>query len=199
MLILKTESTCLHHKRFFFPDEPFLKPNLDTKTNIMYSKCAWMSSGEVPAVNIELCVCVFRARSMTEQQEQSEETGLLSTQDLEPVKDDNTHGHFRQISHQHTHCSATLAVFLCSFFSPTHHLHPVHGHGLQPLEIYFHSTYFALLFQLCLISNNSQTRMHAWKQREHKQRFTKDVSFPLKTWRKDMGLENLNCCSYTAH
>ncbi|XP_018538989.1 GRAM domain-containing protein 2A isoform X1 [Lates calcarifer] len=36
-----------------------------------------------------------RARSMTEQQEQSEETGLLSTQDLDPSKDDDTHGHFR--------------------------------------------------------------------------------------------------------
>ncbi|XP_063328223.1 GRAM domain-containing protein 2A isoform X3 [Pelmatolapia mariae] len=32
---------------------------------------------------------------MTEQQEQSEETGLLSTQDLDPSKDDDTHGHFR--------------------------------------------------------------------------------------------------------
>ncbi|KAK1891112.1 GRAM domain containing protein 2A [Dissostichus eleginoides] len=36
-----------------------------------------------------------RARSMTEQQEQSEETGLLSTQDLDHSKDDDTHGHFR--------------------------------------------------------------------------------------------------------
>ncbi|XP_067351908.1 GRAM domain-containing protein 2A isoform X1 [Channa argus] len=36
-----------------------------------------------------------RGRSMTEQQEQSEETGLLSTQDLDPPKDDDTHGHFR--------------------------------------------------------------------------------------------------------
>ncbi|XP_034077247.1 GRAM domain-containing protein 2A isoform X6 [Gymnodraco acuticeps] len=32
---------------------------------------------------------------MTEQQEQSEETGLLSTQDLDHSKDDDTHGHFR--------------------------------------------------------------------------------------------------------
>uniref|UniRef100_A0A3P8RWJ5 GRAM domain containing 2A n=1 Tax=Amphiprion percula TaxID=161767 RepID=A0A3P8RWJ5_AMPPE len=32
---------------------------------------------------------------MTEQQEHSEETGLISTQDLEPSKDDDTHGHFR--------------------------------------------------------------------------------------------------------
>uniref|UniRef100_A0A3Q1JD83 GRAM domain-containing protein n=1 Tax=Anabas testudineus TaxID=64144 RepID=A0A3Q1JD83_ANATE len=37
----------------------------------------------------------YRARSMTEQQEQSEEAGLLSTQDLDPSKDDDTHGHFR--------------------------------------------------------------------------------------------------------
>ncbi|XP_022605411.1 GRAM domain-containing protein 2A-like isoform X1 [Seriola dumerili] len=36
-----------------------------------------------------------RARNMTEQQEQSEDTGLLSTQDLDPSKDDDTHGHFR--------------------------------------------------------------------------------------------------------
>ncbi|XP_013857028.1 GRAM domain-containing protein 2 [Austrofundulus limnaeus] len=36
-----------------------------------------------------------RARSMTEQQEQGEVTGLLSSQDLEPSKDDDTHGHFR--------------------------------------------------------------------------------------------------------
>ncbi|KAF6719043.1 GRAM domain-containing protein 2 [Oryzias melastigma] len=36
-----------------------------------------------------------RARSMTEQQEPAEETGLLSTQDLDPSKDDGTHGHFR--------------------------------------------------------------------------------------------------------
>ncbi|XP_022605418.1 GRAM domain-containing protein 2A-like isoform X2 [Seriola dumerili] len=35
------------------------------------------------------------ARNMTEQQEQSEDTGLLSTQDLDPSKDDDTHGHFR--------------------------------------------------------------------------------------------------------
>lgn len=39
---------------------------------------------------------------MTEQQEQSEEAGLLSTQDLDPSKDDDTHGHFRQISHAQT-------------------------------------------------------------------------------------------------
>ncbi|XP_068580450.1 GRAM domain-containing protein 2A isoform X2 [Cebidichthys violaceus] len=32
---------------------------------------------------------------MTEQPEQSEETGLLSTQDLDHCKDDDTHGHFR--------------------------------------------------------------------------------------------------------
>ncbi|XP_072236206.1 GRAM domain-containing protein 2A isoform X2 [Leuresthes tenuis] len=32
---------------------------------------------------------------MTEQQEQGEETGLISTQDLDPSKDDDTHGHFR--------------------------------------------------------------------------------------------------------
>ncbi|XP_030270968.1 uncharacterized protein gramd2aa isoform X7 [Sparus aurata] len=36
-----------------------------------------------------------RARSMTEPQEHNEETGLISTQDLEPSKDDDTHGHFR--------------------------------------------------------------------------------------------------------
>ncbi|XP_061595412.1 GRAM domain-containing protein 2A isoform X3 [Cololabis saira] len=36
-----------------------------------------------------------RARSMTEKQEQAEETGLISTQDLDPSKDDDTHGHFR--------------------------------------------------------------------------------------------------------
>uniref|UniRef100_A0A8C8E344 GRAM domain containing 2Aa n=1 Tax=Oryzias sinensis TaxID=183150 RepID=A0A8C8E344_9TELE len=36
-----------------------------------------------------------RARSMTEQQEPAEDTGLLSTQDLDPSKDDGTHGHFR--------------------------------------------------------------------------------------------------------
>uniref|UniRef100_A0A096MG26 GRAM domain containing 2A n=1 Tax=Poecilia formosa TaxID=48698 RepID=A0A096MG26_POEFO len=32
---------------------------------------------------------------MTEQQEQGEVTGLLSTHDLDPSKDDDTHGHFR--------------------------------------------------------------------------------------------------------
>ncbi|XP_037304681.2 GRAM domain-containing protein 2A isoform X1 [Pungitius pungitius] len=36
-----------------------------------------------------------RARSMTEQQEQSEETGLLATQDLDHCKEDEAHGHFR--------------------------------------------------------------------------------------------------------
>ncbi|TDH16831.1 hypothetical protein EPR50_G00002070 [Perca flavescens] len=36
-----------------------------------------------------------RARSMTDQPEQSEETGLLSTQDLDHSKDEDTHGHFR--------------------------------------------------------------------------------------------------------
>ncbi|MED6273026.1 hypothetical protein CHARACLAT_002564 [Characodon lateralis] len=49
----------------------------------------------MPAVNIELCVCVSRARSMTEQHEQGEVTGLLSTHDLDPSKDNDTHGHFR--------------------------------------------------------------------------------------------------------
>ncbi|XP_029936791.1 GRAM domain-containing protein 2A isoform X3 [Myripristis murdjan] len=37
----------------------------------------------------------MRARTMTEQQEQIEETGLVSAQDLDPSKDDDTHGHFR--------------------------------------------------------------------------------------------------------
>ncbi|XP_030016535.1 GRAM domain-containing protein 2A isoform X2 [Sphaeramia orbicularis] len=36
-----------------------------------------------------------RAKSMTEQQEQSEDTGLLPTQDLDPSKEDNAHGNFR--------------------------------------------------------------------------------------------------------
>ncbi|XP_077941796.1 uncharacterized protein gramd2aa isoform X10 [Gasterosteus aculeatus] len=36
-----------------------------------------------------------RAKSMTEQQEQSEETGLLATQDLDHCKDEDAHGHFR--------------------------------------------------------------------------------------------------------
>lgn len=56
--------------------------------------------GDVPAVNAELCacVCVSRARSMTEQQEQGEVTGLLSTHDQDPSKDDDAHGHFRQMS-----------------------------------------------------------------------------------------------------
>ncbi|KAM4592332.1 GRAM domain-containing protein 2A isoform 5-T6 [Odontesthes bonariensis] len=42
-----------------------------------------------------IAACRVRARSMTEQQEQGEETGLVSTQDLDPSKDDDTHGHFR--------------------------------------------------------------------------------------------------------
>ncbi|RVE74234.1 hypothetical protein OJAV_G00020030 [Oryzias javanicus] len=42
-----------------------------------------------------IAACRARARSMTEQQEPAEETGLLSTQDLDPSKDDGTHGHFR--------------------------------------------------------------------------------------------------------
>ncbi|XP_075874958.1 GRAM domain-containing protein 2A isoform X4 [Nelusetta ayraudi] len=36
-----------------------------------------------------------RARSMSEQPEQSEEAGLLPSQDLEPSKEDDAHGHFR--------------------------------------------------------------------------------------------------------
>ncbi|XP_077419082.1 GRAM domain-containing protein 2A isoform X3 [Vanacampus margaritifer] len=36
-----------------------------------------------------------RARSMTEQQEHGEETGLLSTQDLDASKDEDAHGHLR--------------------------------------------------------------------------------------------------------
>ncbi|XP_061742991.1 uncharacterized protein LOC133542817 isoform X2 [Nerophis ophidion] len=36
-----------------------------------------------------------RARSMTEQQEHAEETGLLSTQDLDSSKDEEAHGHLR--------------------------------------------------------------------------------------------------------
>lgn len=63
-------------------------------------------------------VC-FRARSMTEQQEQSEETGLLPSQDLDPSKEDDAHGHFRQISHTCTK-TATLAVSPCSFFFHPH-------------------------------------------------------------------------------
>ncbi|XP_014885558.1 GRAM domain-containing protein 2 isoform X1 [Poecilia latipinna] len=42
-----------------------------------------------------IAACRARARSMTEQQEQGEVTGLLSTHDLDPSKDDDTHGHFR--------------------------------------------------------------------------------------------------------
>lgn len=84
--------------------------NLETNTNIFFffffNKCTWKWSGEEPAANIEPCVCVFRARNMTEQQEQSEETGVLSTQDLDPSKDDDTHGHFRQISHTHNYHTA---------------------------------------------------------------------------------------------
>lgn len=63
---------------------------------------------------------------MSEQQEQGEEPGLLSTQDLDPSKEDDAH--FRQLSH-----------------TPTHHLHPVHGHGFQPQEIHSLSTILVLL------------------------------------------------------
>ncbi|XP_061616976.1 GRAM domain-containing protein 2A isoform X7 [Phyllopteryx taeniolatus] len=38
---------------------------------------------------------IVRARSMTEQQEHSEETGLLSTQDPDASKDEDAHGHLR--------------------------------------------------------------------------------------------------------
>lgn len=123
VLILKTESTCLPINFFiflFFSEEPSLKPNLDTKTNIVFYKRTRMSRGEVPAVNIELCVCVFRARSMTEQQEQSEETGLVSTQDLDHSKDDDTHGHFRQISHTQTHTLFCNTCCLSMLFFFTH-------------------------------------------------------------------------------
>lgn len=67
------------------------------------------------ACGSQRAVCVFRARSMTEQQEQGEDAGLLSTRELDSSKDD-TQGHFRQTSL--THISATLAVFPCSFFHP---------------------------------------------------------------------------------
>lgn len=44
---------------------------------------------------------------MSEQQEQSEEAGLLPSQDLEPAKEDDAHGHFRQVSkHAHRRCAA---------------------------------------------------------------------------------------------
>ncbi|KAM4597464.1 GRAM domain-containing protein 2A isoform 3-T3 [Fundulus diaphanus] len=42
-----------------------------------------------------IAACRARARSMTEQQEQGEVTGLLATHDLDPSKDDDAHGHFR--------------------------------------------------------------------------------------------------------
>lgn len=45
---------------------------------------------------------------MSEQQEQSEEAGLLPSQDLEPSKEDDAHGHFRQVP----------AASLTSFFFP---------------------------------------------------------------------------------
>lgn len=104
----------------------------------------------MPAVNVELCVCVSRARSMTEQQEHGEVTGLLSSHDLEPSKDDDTHGHFRQITHaQHAIC------ILCT----------VMGRSLG--EIYFHSSYFVLY----LMSHNGPT----CTQRGSKLRLTKNV------------------------
>lgn len=55
---------------------------------------------------------MFRARSMTEQQEQGEEPGLVSTQDLDPSKDDD--GHFRQISHAHTRTRAHAPSASCA-------------------------------------------------------------------------------------
>ena len=56
---------------------------------------------------------------MTEPQEHNEETGLIATQDLEPSKDDDTHGHFRQISHTHIHTlfSSTCCISML-FLSP---------------------------------------------------------------------------------
>lgn len=120
-----------------------LRANLRTENKHFFHKCAWRwcreEGGGGPAANTEPCVCVPRARSMTEQQEPAEDTGLLSTQDLDPSKDDGTHGHFRQISQK---TSPTGSVGFCLwFYSATHthtiHLYPVHGHELQPQQLLF--------------------------------------------------------------
>lgn len=82
---------------------------------------------------------------MSEQQEQSEDAGLLPSQDLEASKEDDTHGHFRQVSARKTRATALRRARL--FLPPpslVHHLHPVHGHGFQPLGdfVFSAATYF---------------------------------------------------------
>lgn len=101
---------------------------------------------------------------MTEQQEQSEETGLLPSQDLDPSKEDDAHGHFRQISHTRTkkHAHTSLRC------SPPLRFHPhticilCTVMGSSPGRFIFTALIFVLLFRPCLISNNSG--MHANKE-----------------------------------
>lgn len=146
----------------------------------------------MPAVNIELSVCVFRAKSMTEQQEQSEETGLVSTQDLDPSKDDDTHGHFRQISHTNTH---TVLQYLLSFPALFFHPHTIcilcMVMGCCPRRFIF--TALILCFYFSRIW--SQTIAACTQTKRPQTEFTKDPAKPLKAWRKDMWLENFNCCT----
>lgn len=119
-----------------FREAPRPKTNRDAR----------LSAQQRGARRSQRSVCVFRARSMTEQQEQSEEPGLVSTQDLDPSKDDD--GHFRQISHTRTHIHIQ---------TPTRHLHPVHSHGFQPQEIHSFGTFLVLLFELHLLTSNSES------------------------------------------
>lgn len=84
---------------------------------------------------------------MSEQPEQSEEAGLLPSQDLEPSKEDDAHGHFRQVSRAQALRRTRRLPDLLSpppSSSLAHHLHPVRGHGFQPLGdfVFTAATYF---------------------------------------------------------
>lgn len=92
----------------------------------------------------------FRARSMTEQQEHSEDSGLVSTQDLDPSKDDDSHGHFRQVSQTPSKTCVRLIFPHAPSVSCARSWVTAPGRLLG----------FMILFEIYLKSNNGQTHFN---------------------------------------
>ena len=110
---------------------------------------------------------------MTEQQEQSEETGLLSTQDLDHSKDDDTHGHFRQIPHTHTY-THTLLCNTCCLFTRTPSVSCAWSWVTTPGDLFSQHLFCAFISAVFDVKQWSNMHTHARKettnrdlQREH--------------------------------
>lgn len=111
---------------------------------------------------------------MSEQQEQSEEAGLLPSQDLEPSKEDDAHGHFRQVSsaqaQRRTHRLPDL-IFFSLLLTRAPSASCARSWVPAPGRFCFHSKQLILLLlsQPRLILNNSS--MHANKETANRDLF----------------------------